>query len=60
LDITENPSVQEEIRKIMGLWLQLGVSGFRVDAVPFIIETMPGQESPLIRFDYLRELHDFL
>ena len=44
----------------MGLWLQLGVSGFRVDAVPFIIETMPGQESPLIRFDYLRELHDFL
>jgi hypothetical protein len=23
---TENPAVQEEIRKIMGLWLQLGVS----------------------------------
>lgn len=57
---TENPAVQEEIRKIMGFWLQLGVSGFRVDAVPFIIETMPGQESPLMRFDYLRELHDFL
>ena len=57
---TENPAVQEEIRKIMGLWLQLGVSGFRVDAVPFIIETMPGQGSPLMRFDYLRELHDFL
>jgi maltose alpha-D-glucosyltransferase/alpha-amylase len=37
----ENPAVQEEIRKIMGFWLQLGVSGFRVDAVPFIIETTP-------------------
>ena len=37
----ENPAVQEEIRKIMGFWLQLGVSGFRVDAVPFIIENTP-------------------
>jgi maltose alpha-D-glucosyltransferase / alpha-amylase len=38
----ESPAVREEIRKIMGYWLELGVSGFRVDAVPFIIETMPG------------------
>jgi maltose alpha-D-glucosyltransferase/alpha-amylase len=37
----ENPAVQEEIRKIMGFWLELGVSGFRVDAVPFVIETVP-------------------
>jgi maltose alpha-D-glucosyltransferase/alpha-amylase len=56
----ENPAVQEEIRKIMGFWLQLGVSGFRVDAVPFIIETSPGKATPIMRFDYLRELHDFL
>jgi maltose alpha-D-glucosyltransferase/alpha-amylase len=56
----ENPAVQEEVHKIMGFWLQLGVSGFRVDAVPFIIETAPGQGPPLMRFDYLRELHDFL
>ena len=34
-----NPAVREEIRKIMGFWLELGVSGFRVDAVPFLIET---------------------
>jgi maltose alpha-D-glucosyltransferase / alpha-amylase len=56
----ENPAVQEEIRKIMGFWLQLGVAGFRVDAVPFIIETTPRQGRPVLRFDYLRELHDFL
>ena len=56
----ENPAVQEEIRKIMGFWLQLGVSGFRVDAVPFIIETTPGQQTPPMRFGYLRDLHDFL
>ena len=30
---TANPDVQAEILKIMGFWLQLGVSGFRMDAV---------------------------
>ncbi|HEY4307696.1 MAG TPA: alpha-amylase family protein [Gemmatimonadaceae bacterium] len=33
-----NPRVREEIRKIMGFWLELGVSGFRLDAAPFLIE----------------------
>jgi glycosidase len=33
-----NPAVRAEIRRIMGYWLELGVAGFRVDAVPFIIE----------------------
>ena len=33
-----NPAVREEIRKIMGFWLELGVSGFRIDAAPFLIE----------------------
>jgi len=33
---TANPDVQAEILKIMGFWLQLGVSGFRMDAVPFV------------------------
>ncbi|MET1754516.1 alpha-amylase family protein [Novosphingobium sp. RD2P27] len=32
-----NPEVQAEILKIVAFWLQLGVSGFRVDAVPFLI-----------------------
>ena len=32
-----NPLVQAEILKIMGFWIQLGVSGFRMDAVPFVI-----------------------
>src|ERR1700712_3981929 len=36
---TSNPHVQAEILKIMGFWIQLGVSGFRMDAVPFIIAT---------------------
>ncbi len=38
LDIA-NPAVREEIARIAGFWLQLGVDGFRVDAVPFLFET---------------------
>jgi trehalose synthase len=38
LDVT-NPAVRDEIAKVMGFWLQLGLSGFRVDAVPFLLET---------------------
>jgi maltose alpha-D-glucosyltransferase/alpha-amylase len=33
-----NPDVREEIHKIMGFWLQLGVSGFRVDAATLMID----------------------
>jgi trehalose synthase len=33
-----NPEVRDEIAKIVGFWLQLGVAGFRMDAVPFMLE----------------------
>ncbi|MDX2232237.1 MAG: alpha-amylase family protein [Leptolyngbyaceae cyanobacterium bins.349] len=33
-----NPDVREEILRIMDFWLALGVSGFRIDAAPFVIE----------------------
>ena len=38
LNIT-NPAVQQEVAKIIGFWLQLGLDGFRVDAVPYFIES---------------------
>ena len=34
-----NPAVRDEIARIIGFWMQLGLSGFRVDAVPFLLET---------------------
>ena len=40
----QNPAVRAEIRKVMGFWLQLGVSGFRVDAAPFVLETIEPDE----------------
>lgn len=41
-----NPQVREEIAKIAGFWLELGVDGFRVDAVPFLLEMggIPGAD----------------
>jgi maltose alpha-D-glucosyltransferase/alpha-amylase len=56
-----NPSVREEICKIMGFWLALGVSGFRVDAAPFLIE-LRGIENADVTdpYQYLREFRDFL
>ena len=34
----DNPAVREAIWKVMKFWLDLGVDGFRVDAVPYLIE----------------------
>ena len=28
------------MHKVLGLWLELGISGFRVDSLPFMIETI--------------------
>jgi trehalose synthase len=56
-----NPRVREEIRKIVGFWLQVGLSGFRVDAVPFLLETDGiGHAMEIAPHDWLRDLRSFL
>ena len=58
---TSNPRVLAEILKIMGFWIQLGVSGFRMDAVPFVISTKGAQVSkPIEQYDMLRRMREFL
>ena len=34
----DNPAVREEMWQVMKFWLELGVDGFRLDAVPYLIE----------------------
>jgi maltose alpha-D-glucosyltransferase/alpha-amylase len=34
----DNPAVREEIWQVMRFWLELGVDGFRADAVPYLVE----------------------
>jgi maltose alpha-D-glucosyltransferase/alpha-amylase len=56
-----NPQVRHEIAKIIGFWLELGLSGFRVDAVPFMLEIggIDGADS-LDPHHLLRDLRAFL
>src|SRR5689334_13863099 len=58
---TGNPEVRSEIEKIIKTWLQLGVSGFRVDALPFVITTKgPGSTAFGDRPEYLVEMRQVL
>jgi maltose alpha-D-glucosyltransferase / alpha-amylase len=58
---TSKPEVQAEILKIMGFWIQLGVSGFRMDAVPFVIASKgPKVGKPEEQYDMLRTFREFL
>jgi len=59
-----NPAVRDEIARVMGFWLELGLSGFRVDAVPFLLETI-GQDAAAKAglpdpHEYLADLRAFL
>lgn len=56
-----NPAVREEVMRTMGYWIQLGVDGFRIDAVPFLFaeDRLPKRERKFPHFDphdYLRRL----
>ena len=54
----QNPAVQRELAKVMGFWLQLGVSGFRVDAVPSFVSS-PERREPQRDHDVLKVLRRF-
>jgi len=34
----DNPAVREEMWTLMKFWLELGIDGFRLDAVPYLVE----------------------
>jgi len=34
----DNPAVREEMWNVMKFWLEIGVDGFRLDAVPYLVE----------------------
>ena len=57
---TQNPQVQEEIRKVMGFWLELGVSGFRMDAMPFVIQRKGADRQHTERYEMLHQFREFL
>ncbi len=34
----DNPAVRREMKKVIHFWLELGIDGFRMDAVPYLFE----------------------
>ena len=50
----DNPLVVSEVKEILNFWLDLGVDGFRLDAVPYLVER-DGTTS-----ENLRETHSVL
>ncbi|HWV50072.1 MAG TPA: alpha-amylase family protein [Microbacterium sp.] len=53
------PAVRAAIARVVGFWTELGVDGFRLDAVPFLIEP-PGAADETDPHAFLRELHRFV
>lgn len=57
----DNPAVKAEAYKILDYWLKQGMDGFRLDAVPFIIEKMrPGVKKPDHDFNFITAMHRFV
>jgi maltose alpha-D-glucosyltransferase/alpha-amylase len=57
----QNPQVVQQAEHVMAYWLDLGLDGFRLDAVPFIIDD-PRKDAAKPRFDFslLHELTGFV
>ena len=57
-----NPEVRDEITRTLGFWLQLGVDGFRVDAVPFLFtagKAAPGDDITFDPEEFLGDIRNF-
>ncbi|MBA2696643.1 MAG: alpha-amylase family protein [Ornithinimicrobium sp.] len=58
-----NPKVRDELMRVIGFWIELGIDGFRVDAVPFFLDDVETQEAEGLAgnpHDLLRRIRAFL
>jgi maltose alpha-D-glucosyltransferase / alpha-amylase len=56
-----NPRVHEEVREIARFWLERGVDGFRLDAIPYLYESDEGSgESEPETHEFLKSFRTFL
>jgi len=56
-----NPQVRDEIAQVAAFWLEQGLSGFRVDAVPFLVEPVGMPEGAIEDpHELLRDLRAYL
>jgi trehalose synthase len=56
-----NSSVRDELAQVVGYWLDQGLAGFRVDAVPFLVEPVGLPEGTIVDpHELLRDMRRFL
>jgi maltose alpha-D-glucosyltransferase / alpha-amylase len=56
-----NPAVRQEIGRVVAFWLQLGVSGFRMDGAPFVIEEIhPDSAERRFVFEWLEDVREHI
>ena len=57
----QNSEVQKEVKKVIKFWINKGMSGFRMDAVPFVIEVpqTKGDDFPL-QFEMINDLRNYM
>ncbi len=58
-----NPEVMDEILRTVGFWLELGIDGFRVDAVPFLEQNAKNtgtRTMPVDPHDVIKQIRAFL
>lgn len=57
----DNPAVREEMKKIIRFWMDMGIDGFRADAVPYLFEREGTNcENLPETHAYLKEVRAFL
>ncbi|MFN7034879.1 MAG: alpha-amylase family glycosyl hydrolase, partial [Bellilinea sp.] len=57
----DNPAVREEMKKIIRFWMDMGIDGFRADAVPYLFEREGTHcENLPETHAYLKEVRAFL
>jgi len=57
----ENPDVQAEMLKVMSFWLDLGVDGFRADAVPYLFKSEGTSCENLPQtHEYLKKIREYI
>jgi maltose alpha-D-glucosyltransferase/alpha-amylase len=57
-----NDAVRREFEKIMGYWLKLGFSGFRIDALPFMLDQIGIAERHRLDdpHEFARQFHSYV
>ncbi|HEX7023164.1 MAG TPA: alpha-amylase family glycosyl hydrolase, partial [Trueperaceae bacterium] len=57
----DNPEVREEMKNVIRHWLEIGIDGFRMDAIPYLFEREGTTSENLAEtHEYLKEIRTFV